>query len=179
MARPLTNAERQLLMESPDLVMFTPRRRGLKPVVFLLVIPVATAAVLASVLYLTGLLSVAVETAPVLSSLVFVAACVLMPFACLRAKTWYDNAYGCDRELRGYLAREDLVVEVARITGSVVQRAEVYAETEDGPFLFGIAGTLNTFVPKAGDKVALLKAQDIALAVRSDPKTSSLLAKGV
>lgn len=175
MRRPITQEERQTLMDHPELVMFMPRRRGLKPVVFLLVIPVATMVVLAAVLWLTGVLPVMVETAPVLSCLAYVGVCVLMPFACLRAKTWYDEAYGCDRELRALLGKERLTVEVVRITGVEPRRAEVYAEGDDGPFVFGIASTRNAFLPQEGTKLALIRAGGVDLAVRPDPRTSSLV----
>ena len=95
MARPITREERQLLMDNPELVMFMPRRQGLGSVVFLLVIPVTTMVLLAGALFITGAVYTLVESAPVLSTLVFVAVCVLAPWVCLRAKTWYDEAYGC------------------------------------------------------------------------------------
>ena len=175
MARPITQAERQLLMDNPELVMFMPRHRGIQPVVFLLVIPVVTMVVLAGALYLTGTLFAVVEAAPVLSCLAYVAICSLMPFACLRVKTWYDKAYGCDRELRGLLRKEGLMVEVIRITGAALQRGEVYAEGDDGPFLFGIASTRNAFLPEEGTRIALIRTGEIDLAVRPNPRTSSLL----
>lgn len=176
MTRPITEAERQLLLDNPELVMFTPRHQGLEPIVFLLFVPVASMVALAGVLYLTGTLFTLVNTAPVASCLAYVAICgALMPFACLRAKTWYDEAYGCDRELRGYLTHEGLTVEVVRITNVVLERAEVYAEGDQGPFMFGIAGTRNTFVPEVGAKVALLSTGETGLAVKSDPRTQSFL----
>ena len=171
--RPITQEERQILMDNPELVMFMPRHRGLEPVVFLLVIPVVTMVVLAAALYLTGLLFVVVEAAPVLSCLTYVAISTLMPWVCLRVKTWYDEAYGCDRELRRLLRQEGLVVEVVRITGFVPQQAEVYAEGDNGPFMFGIASTRNTFAPEVGTKIALIHTSSNALAVRPDPRTSS------
>ncbi len=176
MTRPITDAERQLLLDNPELVMFTPRHQGLEPVMFLLFVPVASMVVLGGVLYFTGALFTLVNTAPVASCLAYVAICgALMPFACLRAKTWYDEAYGCNRELRGYLRHENLTVEVVRIAGVVPERAEVYAEGDEGPFMFGIAGTRNTFVPEVGTKVALLSTGEIGLAVRPDPRTQSFL----
>gem|GEM_PF-6789882 len=175
MARPLTENERQVLMDNPHLVMFTPRHQGIGPVVFLLVIPVTTMVLLGGLLFLTGAANAMVNTAPVISTLAFVAICSLMPFVCLRIKTWYDDAYGCDRELRGLLKQRDLTVQVARITGVVPQRAEVYAETDDGPFMFGIASTRNTFLPETDTKVAIIDAGEVSLAVRPDPKTQSLL----
>ena len=175
MARPITQEERQVLMDNTELVMFMPRRRGIEPVVLLFVIPVTTMVVLAGALYAAGVVGTLVETAPVLSCLAYVAVCSLMPFACLRVKTWYDEAYGCDRELRDLLGQEGLVVEVIRITGAVPQRGEVYAEGDDGPFLFGIASTCNTFLPEKGTKIALIRTGEVDLAVRPDPRTSSLL----
>ena len=175
MARPLTDEERQILRDNPELVMFMPTRRGLEPIVFLLVIPVVTMLLLSGALYASGLLFRLVDAAPALSSLVFVALCVAMPFVCLRAKTWYDEAYGCDRELRALLGRADVTVQVIRITGVVPQRAEVYAEADDGPFLFGIASTRNTFVPEVGERTALVSAGGRDLVVRPDPRTQSLL----
>lgn len=175
MARPLTDEERQVLMDNPELVMFMPRRRGFEPVVFLLVIPVTTMVVLGGALFLTGVASALVNTAPVLSTLVFVAICSLMPFACLRAKVWYDEAYGNDRELRELLRRKDLTVHVVRITGVVPQQAEVYVEGEDGSFMFGIASTCHTFLPQEGGQVALIYGENVGMAVRPDPRTQSLL----
>ena len=174
MKRLLTQEERRVLMQNPELVMFKPRHTGLDPVVFLLVIPVATMALLAGALYATGLLFILVEAAPMLSCLAYVTICVAMPFACLHAKTWYDEKYGCDRELRRLLRKEDLTVEVVRITGVEPTRAEVYAEAGDGPFVFGIASTRNTFVPEVGTRIALIDAGALGLAVRPDPRTSSL-----
>ena len=174
MARPITQEERQILMDNPELVMFKPQHTGLQPVVFLLVIPVMTMVVIAGALYLTGTLFAVVEAAPVLSCLAYVAISCLMPWICLYAKNRYDEAYGCDRELRKLLRKEGLTVEVVRITGVVPQRAEVYAEGDDGPFMFGIASTRNTFVPQVGSRMAIVSTGEIGLAVRPDPKTSSL-----
>lgn len=175
MARPLTDEERQVLIENPELVMFMPQHQGIEPVVFLLVIPVTTMVLLAGVLYLSGALIPIVEAAPVLSALAYVAISVAMPFACLWAKTRYDDAYGCDRELRALLRKNDLTVKVVRITGVEPTRAEVYAEGDDGPLMFGTASTRNTFMPQVGEKVALLFGDNVGLAVRPDPKTQSLL----
>ncbi len=175
MGRPITQEERQVLMDNTELVMFMPRHRGLEPVVFLLVIPVTTMVVLAGALYLTGTLFTVVEAAPTLSCLAYVAISTLMPWVCLRIKTWYDEAYGCDRELRALLRKEGLTVEVVRITGYVPERAEVYAEGDDGPFMFGIASTYNTFTPQKGTRVALIHTGERGLAVRPDPKTGSLV----
>lgn len=175
MARPITDAERQVLMDHPELVMFKPRRLGLEPVVFLLVIPVVTMALLAGVLFLTGAVFYLVDTAPVISTLVFVAVCSLMPFVCLRIKNWYDEAYGIDRELRALLREERLVVQVVRITGFVPQQAELYAETDEGPLMFGVASTVHTFVPEVGERMAVLYTDEVALGVRPDPLTQSLL----
>lgn len=175
MTRPLTEDERQVLMDNPELVMFMPRHRGMHPTVFLLVIPVAALVVVAGVVYLAGLAEVLVESHPVLSCIAYVGLCgVIAPFGCLRLKWWYDDAYGCDRELRRLLAR-DLEVERVHITGVVPQRAEVYAESDDGPFMFGIASTRNAFVPEEGTDVAILLADDVAMVVRPDPRLSSLL----
>lgn len=178
MARPITQEERQTLMEHPELVMFKPRHRGLKPVVFLLVIPVIAMVVLAAAIYFSETLFALVEAAPTLSCLTYVAMCTLTPWACLYVKNRYDEAYGCDRELRHLLRKEDLVVEVVRIRGIVPQRAEVYAEGDDGPFMFGIASTRNTFVPQVGSMIALLFTGEIGLAVRPDPKTVSFTGCG-
>lgn len=175
MARPITQGERQTLMEHPELVMFMPRSGGLQPTVFLLVIPVTTMVLLAGVLYLTGALFSLVETAPVLSALAYVAFCVLMPWVCLYVKGRYDEAYGFDRELRELLRREGLTVEVVHVTGVEPQRAEVYAEGDDGPFMFGIASTRNTFVPQEGAKLALVRTGERDLAVRPDPRTKPLM----
>lgn len=174
-ARPITQDERQTLMDNPELVMFMPRHRGLSPVTFLLVIPAATMAILAGTLLLTGTLFTLAEAAPVPSCIAFVALCVLAPWVCLRIKMWYDEAYGCDRELRTLLRADDLVVEVVRIAGVALQRAEVYAEGDDGPFMFGIASTRNTFVPQEGTRLALIRTGEVYLAVRPDPRTSSFV----
>ena len=173
MARPITQEERRTLMEHPELVMFKPRHTELEPVVFLLVIPVATMVVLAGALYLTGTLFAVVEAAPMLSCLAYVAISCLTPWICLHAKTWYDEKYGCDRELRRLLRKEGLTVEVVRITGVVPMRAEVYALGDDGPFMFGIASTRNTFVPEEVTWLALVLTGEVGLAVRPDPRTSS------
>lgn len=176
MTRPVTQQERQLLSDNPELVMFMPRHQGLEPIVFLLVVPVISMVVLGGGLYLTGMLFTLVEAAPIALCLVYVAICaVLMPLACLRIKMWYDETRGCDRELRSYLRREDLVVEAVRITGFEPQRAELYADTKTGPLMIGIAGTRNTFVPEPGTRIALLYTGEIGLAVQPDPRTASLL----
>ena len=176
MRRPITEQERQVLLDNPELVMFMPRHQGLEPVVFLLVIPVISMVVLAAALYLSGALFTLVEAAPVASCLAYVAICgVIAPLGCHYAKTWYDEAYGCDRELRGYLEQKGLTVEAVRITGFEPQRAEVYAEREEGPFMFGVAGTRNTFAPEVGSRIALLYTDEIGLAVRPDQRTQSLL----
>ena len=73
------------------------------------------------------------------------------------------------------MQQERLTVEVVRITGVEPQRAEVYAEGDDGPFVFGIASTRNTFVPEVGMKLALVRAEERDLAVRPDPRTSSIV----
>ena len=175
MARPITREERQLLMDNPELVMFMPRRQGLGSVVFLLVIPVTAMAVLAGLLFDTGAVYILVESAPVLSTLTFVAVCVPAPWVCLRVKTWYDEACGWRRELQGLLGKDGLAVEVVRITVVVPQRAEVYADGDDGPFVFGIASTRNAFVPEVGMKLALVCAGERDLAVRPDPRASSFV----
>ena len=174
MKRPVTEEERQVLMANPELIMFAPRQQGIHPTVFLLVIPVTTMVILAAVLWFTGAANVLVNTAPVASTLAFVAICVATPWACLYIKRQYDEAYGCDRELRRLLSR-DLMVEVVHITGSVLQRAEVYAEVDGQQFIIGIASTKNTFVPDTGSNVAILYADDATLCVKPDPKTQSLL----
>ena len=175
MARPITQEERRLLTEHPELVMFMPRRQGLSPVTFLLVIPATTMVVLAEALFLTGAVHTLVATAPEFSALAFVAVCALMPWVCLRAKTWYDEAYGWRRELRALLRQEGLSVEGVRITGVVPQRAEVYAEGDDGPFMFGIASVRNAFVPQVGSSLALVRTGERDLAVRPDPRTSTFM----
>ncbi|MBR3384561.1 MAG: hypothetical protein IKG69_05060 [Atopobiaceae bacterium] len=175
MTRPLTEEERQVLMANPELVMFKPRHTGMHPTVFLLVIPVTTMVVVAAIVYFAGLVDTLVEQSPVISCLLYVGLCaVVVPWSCLRLKWWYDDAYGCDRELRRYLAG-DVAVERVRITGFVPQRAEVYAEGDDGPFMFGIASTRNAFAPEEGTDVALLHAAGASMAVRPDPRTQSLL----
>jgi hypothetical protein len=174
-ARPITQEERQTLLENPELVMFTPQHAGLKPVVFLLVIPVTTMILLAAAILLWDPLLAWVESAPTLSCLTYVAICALIPWPFLFAKRRYDEAYGINRELRGLLNREDLTVEVVRIVGVVLQRAEVYAEGDDGPFMFGIAFVRNPFVPEEGSSLALLHAGKVCLAVRPDPRTSSFV----
>lgn len=175
MARPITQEERRILMDNPELVMYTPQHAGLKPVVFLLVIPVATMILLAVAIFLWDPLLAWVESAPTLSCLTYVAICALMPWPFLWAKRRYDEAYGFDRELRDLLQQEDLTVEVVRITGVVLQRAEVYAVGDDGPFMFGIAFTRNPFIPEDGSRMAIIHTGEIGLAVRPDPKTSSLI----
>lgn len=175
MARPITQEERQILLESPELVMFTPQHAGLKPVVFLLVIPVTTMILLAAAILLWDPLLAWVESAPTLSCLTYVALCTLVPWICLFLKRKYDEAYGINRELRGLLNREDLTVEVVRIVSVVLQRAEVYAEGDDGPFVFGIAFVRNPFVPEEGSSLALLHAGKVCLAVRPDPRTRSFV----
>lgn len=175
MARPITQEERGILLENPELVMFTPQHAGLKPVVFLLVIPVTTMVVLAGAILFWKPLLALVEAAPTLTCLAYVAICAFSPWPCLYAKRRYDEAYGFDRELRGLLQQEDLTVEVVRITGVVLQRAEVYAEGDDGPFMFGIAFTRNPFIPEDGSRMAIIHTGEIGLAVRPDPKTSSLI----
>jgi hypothetical protein len=174
-ARPITKEERQTLLENPELVMFTPQHAGLKPVVFLLVIPVATMILLAAAIFLWDSLLAWVESAPTLSCLAYVAVCAFSPWPCLYAKRRYDEAYGFDRELRDLLQQEDLTVEVVRITGVVLQRAEVYAVGDDGPFMFGIAFTRNPFIPENGSRTAILHAGKVGLAVRPDPRTSSFV----
>lgn len=173
MARPITQEEREILLENPELVMFTPQHAGLKPVVFLLVIPVTTMVLLAAAILLWNPLLAWVESAPTLSCLAYVAICALMPWPFLFAKRRYDEAYGYDRELRSLLQREGLTVEVVRIVGVVLQRAEVYAEGDDGPFMFGIAFVRNPFVPEEGTLMAILHAGKVGLAVRPDPRTAS------
>ena len=175
MRRPVTDAERQTLMANPELVMFAPQHQGIHPTVFLLVIPVITMVILGALLWFTDMGRTLIDSAPMASCFVFIAVCVLVPWICLRIKWWYDDAYGCDRELRGYLRHENLTVEVVRIAGVVPERAEVYAEGDEGPFMFGIAGTRNTFVPEVCTKVALLSTGEIGLAVRPDPRTQSFL----
>lgn len=175
MARPITQEERQILMDNPELVMYTPQHAGLKPVVFLLVIPVATMILLAAAIFLWDPLLAWVESAPTLSCLTYVAVCALSPWPCLYAKRGYDEAYGFDRELRGLLNEEGLSVEVVRITDVVLQRAEVYAEGDDGPFMFGIAFVRNAFVPEEGSLIAILHAGKVGLAVRPDPRTGSFI----
>ena len=175
MTRPLTEEERRVLMAHPELVMFKPRHTGMHPTVFLLVIPVTTMVVVAAIVYFAGLVDTLVERSPVVSCLAYVGLCaVVVPWSCLRLKWWYDDAYGCDRELRRYLAG-DVAVERVRITGFVPQRAEVYAEGDDGPFMFGTASTRNTFVPEKDTDMALLHAAGASMAVRPDPRTRSLL----
>jgi hypothetical protein len=174
-ARPITQEERGILLENPELVMFTPQHAGLKPVVFLLVIPVTTMVVLAGAILFWKPLLALVEAAPTLTCLAYVAICAFSPWPCLYAKRRYDEAYGFDRELRGLLQQEDLTVEVVRITGVVLQRAEVYAEGDDGPFMFGIGFTHNAFVPEEGSLMAILHAGKVGLAVRPDPRTSSFV----
>ena len=176
MRRAVTDEERQVLMDNPELVMFMPQHQGLNPTVFLLVIPVTTMVVVAALLYFTGALSAVVETSPIVSCLAYVIVCaVIVPWSCLRFKWWYDDTYGCDRELRKLLAREELVVERVHVTGVVPQQAEVYIETDDGPSMFGIASTRNYFVPEAGNDIALLHTAEASMAVRPDPITESLL----
>lgn len=175
MARPITREERQTLMDNPELVMFTPQHAGLKPVVFLLVIPVATMILLAAAILLWDPLLAWVESAPTLSCLTYVAICALAPWPCLYAKRRYDEACGYDRELRALLGNEGLTVEVVRIVGVVLQRAEVYAVGDDGPFMFGMAFTRNPFVPEEGSLIAILHAGKVGLAVRPDPRTSSFV----
>lgn len=176
MKRPVTDEERAVLMAHPELVMFMPQHTGMHPTVFLLVIPVLSMVVVALAFYLTGAYRTVVETAPILSCLAYVVVCaVIVPWSCLHLKWWYDDAYGCDRELRKLLARKDLEVERVRITGVVVQRAEVYIETDDGPSMFGIASTRNRFVPEEGTDVAVLHTAVASMVVRPDPKTQSLL----
>lgn len=175
MARRLTDEERRVLTANPELVMFMPRRAGMHPTMFLLVIPITTMVVTAGVVYRAGLIDVLVERAPVLSCLAYVMLCaVIAPWSCLHLKWWYDGAYGNDRELRRRLA-EDVTVERVHITGFEPQRAEVYAEGDNGPFMFGIASTIHTFVPEEGTDVAILHAPDASMAVRPDPRTRSLL----
>ena len=79
MARPITQGERQTLMENPGLVMFAPRHAGLSPVVFLLVIPVAAMVLLAAAIFLWNPLLAWVESAPTLSCLTYIAVCSLVP----------------------------------------------------------------------------------------------------
>jgi len=172
-ARPITQEEREILIENPELVMFKPQHAGLEPVVFLLVIPVTTMVVLAGAIWFCKPLLALVEAAPTLTCLAYVAISALMPWPFLYAKRRYDEAYGFDRELRRLLGKEGLTVEVVRITGVVPMRAEVYAVGDDGPFMFGIASTRNTFVPEEGTRIALVLAGEVGLAVRPDPKTSS------
>lgn len=174
MKRPVTEEERQVLMANPELIMFAPQHQGIHPTVFLLVIPVTTMVILAAVLWFTGMADVLVNTATVASTLAYVALCAATPWACLYVKRRYDEAYGCNRELRQLLSR-DLMVEVVHITGSAPQRAEVYAEVDGQRLLIGIAFTKNTFVPDTGSNVAILYANNATLCVRPDPKTQSLL----
>ena len=175
MARPITREERRILLAHPELVMFKPQHTGIRPVVFLLVIPATTMILLAGAILLLPPVLALVEAAPTLSCLAYVAVSALMPWPCLFLKRRYDEAYGIDRELRGLLSRENLTVEVVRITGIVPHRAEVYAEGDDGPFMFGIGSTCNTFQPEEGTKIALVHAGDIGLAVKPDARTSSLI----
>ena len=69
MARPITQEEREILMENPELVMFMPQHAGLRPVVFLLVIPVTTMVVLAGAIWFWKPLFALVEAAPTLTCL--------------------------------------------------------------------------------------------------------------
>jgi len=174
MRRPVTEAERQTLMANPELVMFAPQHQGIHPTVFLLVIPVITMVILGALLWFTDMGRTLIDSAPMASCFVFIAVCVLVPWICLRIKWWYDDAYGCDRELRRLLTR-GLMVERVHITGVVPQRAEVYAEADGEQFLIGIASTRNTFVPDVGEDVAILYADDASMLVRPDPRTLSLL----
>ena len=174
MKRPVTEEERQVLMANPELIMFAPQHQGIHPTVFLLVIPVTTMVILAAVLWFSGAANVLVDAAPVASALAYAALCVATPWVCLYAKRRYDEVYGCDRELQRLLSH-DLLVESVHITGSVPQRAEVYAEVDGQRLLIGIASTKNTFVPDAGSDVAILYARDATLCVRPDPKTQTLL----
>ena len=166
MARPITREERRILLAHPELVMFKPQHTGIRPVVFLLVIPATTMILLAVAILLWKPLLALVEAAPTLSCLAYVAVSALMPWPCLFLKRRYDEAYGIDRELRGLLSRENLTVEVVRITGIVPHRAEVYAEGDDGPFMFGIASTCNTFQPEEGTKIALVHAARTSSLIR-------------
>lgn len=170
----MTDAERQVLMDNPELVMFAPQHQGIHPTVFLLVIPVITMVILGALLWFTGTGKAFIDAAPIASCLAYVAVCTLTPWICLHIKRRYDDAYGCDRELRRLLSR-DLVVERVHITGVVPQRAEVYAEADGEPCLIGIASTRNTFVPDVGTDVAVLYAGDASMLVRPDPRTLSLL----
>ncbi len=174
MRRPVTDAERETLMANPELVMFAPQHLGIHPTVFLLVIPVITMVILGALLWFTDTGRALVDAAPTVSCLAFVAISTLTPWPCLHIKRKYDDAYGCDRELRRLLAR-DLVVERVHITDVLPQKAEVYAESDGGRYLIGIASTRNTFVPDVGDDVAVLFAGDASMLVRPDPRTLSLL----
>lgn len=174
MRRTVTEEERQTLMANPELVMFAPRHLGIHPTVFLLVIPVTMMAILGALLWFTGTGLALINAAPTASCLIYVAICTATPWACLFIKRWYDDAYGCDRELRRLLKR-DLEVERVHITGSVPQRAEVYAEVDGKQYLLGIASTRNTFLPEVGTDVAILYAGDETMCVHPDPRVQSLL----
>ena len=174
MRRPVTEAERQTLMNNLELVMFAPQHLGIHPTVFLLVIPMITMVILGALLWFTDTGRALIDAAPMASCFAFIAVCVLVPWICLHIKREYDDAYGCDRELRRLLSR-DLLVERVHITGVVPQRAEVYAESDGEQYLIGIASTRNTFVPDEGTDVAVLYADDASMLVRPDPRTLSLL----
>ena len=174
MRRAVTEEERQVLMANPELVMFMPRHQGMHPTVFLLVIPVIAMVILGAILWLTGAGKALIDTFPMGTAFAYVAICTATPWVCLYIKRRYDDAYGCDRELRRLLARE-LEVGRVRITGVVPQRAEIYAVAGGEQFIIGIASTRNTFVPDVGTDIAILYAGETAMGVRPDPRTKSLL----
>ena len=57
------------------------------------------------------------------------------------------------------LSHYDAVVQVVRIAGLELIRGEAYAQSDDGPFMFGFASMRNTFVPSVGERLATIYAE--------------------